>query len=230
MYYIHQVLHHPSKAYKKYSMLPVLYTPTAAYPKYCMHRALHHPNVDWLPYPASLSSLIAYLSIELVVPNSVHWNDYKLTNELSRCSCFTTLAIHCLQNEDYQVLGSRSITDSNCISKLERSLPVWSQNHGLQVHLEMYSIATCMWISMFTWSCHPSVSAEFTWTLAECQFPDSPDHGFPVQLKTHVIIEWWNHGAIESREAIISTPQYLSRLWQEHHEQEQFWLEDVLGY
>jgi len=102
---------------------------------------------------------------------------------------------------------TRSITASNCISKLARLRPPSSHHHGLQVHifklvlsrppgaspnlldhglpvhLQTQSIMASNYISKHTWLWPPSAS------------PYLSDHRLGVYLWVHSITVWWNGGA-----------------------------------
>jgi len=92
----------------------VKYTPSTTYSKYCIIRRT----------TVSRSQPVSHLSADLIVLNSLHYNDYQLTNEYS-LSCSRTSLPNCrLQIDHLQVLIEfRSLMASKCLSKLARSRP-----------------------------------------------------------------------------------------------------------
>jgi len=67
----HRVQHTPSTAYTKYSIHRVQQTPSTAYTEYCIILRSH----------VSRSQPVSQLSADLVLLNSLHSNNYELTNE-----------------------------------------------------------------------------------------------------------------------------------------------------
>jgi len=124
------------------------------------------------------------LPADLVVLNSLHSHNYKLTNEQSvsfhrTCLPIYRLQIHCLQIDCLQIdrlqinhlqinrlqvlLQSWSIMASKCISQQAQlwlpSASLRSHDLGLQVHLRVHSISVSKPISKPAWSRPPSTSS-----------------------------------------------------------------------
>jgi len=118
----------------------------------------------------SRSQPVSHLSADVVVLNSLHSHNYKLSNqERLSCRCAS------LQIDRFQVLlQSRSIIACKCMSKLARSRPpsasLSSLNLGLQLHLQPRSITASKCISNLARSRPQSAS------------PNSLDHWLLVHL------------------------------------------------
>jgi len=132
-------------------------TPSTAYTKY----SIIPRSTD------SRSQPVSHLSADVVL-NSLHSHNYKLTNESSlscrRVSLPPPPSIPPISlDHSLQVhLRSRSVTASQCISKLDRSRPPSasprSLHLSLQVHLETCSITASQCISKLDQPWTPSVS------------------------------------------------------------------------
>jgi len=86
----------------------------------------------------SCSQPFSHLSVDHVVLNSLHFHNYKSTNEFSLSSCRASLPNYCLQIEPRLVLlQSLSIMASKYISKL-----AWSQPPSVSLNSHVYGLQT----------------------------------------------------------------------------------------
>jgi len=124
----------------------VQHIPKTAYTEPCIHWVLHTAITAYTDYyiiPRSTvlcSQPVTHPSVDLVVLNSLHSHNHKLTVVYSFSPCRASLLIYHLQMDHLQILQSRLIMDSKCISKLGQPPPQSSHDHGLQVHLQTRSI------------------------------------------------------------------------------------------
>jgi len=143
--------------------------------EYSIHQVLHYPMIDFLPLPASLSSLGSPCCTQLATfPRSGVWS----MNRVSAPVC-DFLSIYHLQTDHLQaVLHSEFIMAFKCISKLARSWPPSESpnllDYSLQVRtihgVQTYSITASKCITEFTQSRPPSAS------------PNLFDHGLQVRI------------------------------------------------
>jgi len=130
--------------------------------KYSIHQVLHHPMIDFLPLPASLSSLGGPCCTQLsTFPRSWVW-------PMNRVSAPGAPPFNRLPS-------TASKYSSNLPGSWPSSGSPNSLDYILQVHLQTCSITASKCISEFTWSRPPSV------------YPNSLDHGLQVHLQTRSI-------------------------------------------
>jgi len=131
-YSIHWVQHTPSTACTEYSIHRVQHSLSTAYTAYCIHCVLHTLRTAYTAY-----------CIHLILHHP----------KIDCLPLLASLQVH---------LQTRSITASNCVSKLARSrtpsASPKSLNHGFQVHLQTCSIVASKWISKLPRSRPQSVS------------------------------------------------------------------------
>jgi len=124
---------------------PIQHTLSTSYTEYSIHRVQHTPSTAYTEYcinPRSTVSCcqpVSHLWADVVVLNSLHSHDYKVTNKSCLSCRHRSLPIYRLQIDHLQVLlQSQSIMAFKCISKLTRSRPPSvspdSLYNGLQVH------------------------------------------------------------------------------------------------
>jgi hypothetical protein len=137
----------PLTTFTKYCKHQVQHTPCTALTVYCIHCELHHPIMDCLPLPAGLSSLGKPCCTQF--------------------STFPKLQVHqCIESQLPSCLPPE-LPPSHLPPPITGPI---SLAHGLQVHLQSYSIMAPRWVSKLSRSKAPIIS------------PNSIDYGLNVQM------------------------------------------------
>jgi len=129
-----------------------------------MHQVQHHPKIDSLPLPASFSSLGGYCTQLSTFPQLQvnQWIESQLPSRLPPNRPPLSTPPISLDHSLQVHLQTRSVTASECISKLDRSRPPSaspnSLDHGLKVHHWVNSTSASKFISQFIRSPSPSAS------------------------------------------------------------------------